>query len=299
LAGLTAYYGRRSKTLAFTSLYFLITLLPVLQIVPVGSVFAADRYFYLPSFGLCFAAGEIFSQLAKAASAPRSWTRILAPLAIAALLVVFVGISRERIRVWRDSFSLWNDVLAKDPNSYMAFGYRGMAHAAAGAYEPAMADFQRALDLGGNRRFSAEVYFNRGALQQGRRLFLEALADYDRALLVDPGAVRVLVNRGNVLDTLGRPEEALRDYNRGLSLEPENALLYYNRALVHHRAGNAPQAILDYGEALKRDPWFAPAYENRARAYAAVGDRRRAEMDRDRARALAGGAPGLQGRTPQ
>ena len=320
LAALAAFLGRRSKTLIFVGAYTLITLLPVLQIVPFGSAAAADRYFYLPSFGLCFAAGMGYSWLENlAASRPRP-ARILLPLAGAALLVVYSGLAWERIRVWKDSFTLWNDVVAKDPGSFVAYGFRGMAYAAAGADEPALADFNRALELGGDRYFSAQVLFKRGALFQGRRQFPEAMADYDRALAIDPGMVAVLENRGNVLDMLGRTGEALSAYTYGLSLEPGNAQLYYNRGLVYQRTGDDPKAIFDYGEALNREPDFAPAlinrgivlarmrrfapaiadftraaalaptlatiYENRGNAYAAVGDLGRAELDRERARSL-------------
>jgi len=290
LAAAIAALGRRSKTLVFSSLFFLVTLLPVLQIVPVGIAAAADRYFYLPSFGLCFGAGMALQLLAGAQPALSAWRPRLALLGAAVLLLIFAAAAHERIRVWKDSVSLWDDVLAKAPDSYIALGYRGMAHAAAGAVEPALADFQRALDVGGDRLFSAEVYYNRGALLQRRQQYREALADYDRALALDPRAVKALVNRGNVRDTLGRPEEALSDYGAAIAVDPGNPLPYFNRGLVHHRLGDAPQAVFDYGQALERDPWFAPAYEHRSRAYADLGDRRRADADRERARAVSSGA---------
>jgi len=43
-----------SKKVIFGSAFFIITILPVLKIVPAGEVFVADRYMYLPSIGIFF-----------------------------------------------------------------------------------------------------------------------------------------------------------------------------------------------------------------------------------------------------
>ncbi|HEY5997995.1 MAG TPA: tetratricopeptide repeat protein [bacterium] len=321
LVALAAWWGRRSRTAAFSALFFLVTLLPVLQIVPVGPAAAADRYFYIPSFGLFFAAGQAYAWLGERAARGSRWAGVLLPAGAAAVVLLFGGLARERVGVWKDSLTLWTDAIAKDPASDMAYGYRGMARAAAGDDTAAMADFDRALELGARRRFSAEVYYNRGALHQARGRMAQALADYDRALEIDPRAVRALVNRGNVLDTLGRTAEAVQDYERAMSLAPDDPLPRYNRGLVRQMAGAEEQAVRDYDDALRLDPGFtlalvnrgiaqgrlgrlsaaiddftraaaieprsATVFENRAMAYAAAGDQQRAAADRERAQALA------------
>jgi len=47
------YYSHRfSKKAVFGALFFLVTIAPVLQIVPIGKFIVAERYSYIPSSGL-------------------------------------------------------------------------------------------------------------------------------------------------------------------------------------------------------------------------------------------------------
>jgi len=64
LGGLVLLWRKRKKNLAFPGLWFLITLLPMANLVPTSTQMA-DRYLYLPSLGYCLAVGLLvcaFSQ---------------------------------------------------------------------------------------------------------------------------------------------------------------------------------------------------------------------------------------------
>ena len=60
----------------------------------------------------------------------------------------------------------------------------------------------------------------------------EALASYDRALVVRPNYLQALYNRCCVLLDLRRPEEALVAADRVLALSPEYAEALYNRGIA-------------------------------------------------------------------
>jgi hypothetical protein len=57
LAMLIYYFRDRSRTVIFGSLFYLITLLPVLQIIPVGGAMVAERNSYIPMLGMYFIFG--------------------------------------------------------------------------------------------------------------------------------------------------------------------------------------------------------------------------------------------------
>ena len=59
-AGLVIFSRRYTRIVIFGTLFFLAAIFPSLQVVPVGSAFAADRYTYLPSIGLFYIAAEGF-----------------------------------------------------------------------------------------------------------------------------------------------------------------------------------------------------------------------------------------------
>ena len=49
-------FSRNAKSVRFGVLFFILTILPVLQIVPVGDGIVADRYTYLPMIGMYYIA---------------------------------------------------------------------------------------------------------------------------------------------------------------------------------------------------------------------------------------------------
>ncbi len=57
---------------------------------------------------------------------------------------------------------------------------------------------------------------NRGVTLHELKRFEEAVASYDRALMLRPDYVEALNNRGNTLKALTRFEEALASYDRAL-----------------------------------------------------------------------------------
>ncbi|MCD4679414.1 MAG: hypothetical protein K8S00_03405, partial [Bacteroidales bacterium] len=63
LVFLIFYSLKRTKKVMFGSLFFIVSIFPVLQILSVGSAIAADRYFYIASIGLFYLAGLGFDNI--------------------------------------------------------------------------------------------------------------------------------------------------------------------------------------------------------------------------------------------
>ena len=60
---------------------------------------------------------------------------------------------------------------------------------------------------------------------------------------------------------------ALADYNRAIELEPKQAFAYGNLAFVYMSKGEYDRALAKYTHALELDPRFAKAYNGRAQLY--------------------------------
>jgi len=60
---------------------------------------------------------------------------------------------------------------------------------------------------------------------------------------------------------------ALADYNRAIELEPKQAFAYGNLAFVYMSKGEYDRALAEYTHALELDPRFANAYNGRAQLY--------------------------------
>jgi predicted O-linked N-acetylglucosamine transferase (SPINDLY family) len=107
------------------------------------------------------------------------------------------------------------------------------------------------------------VFYNRGvALRQLGRLE-EALADYDRAILIKPDLADAHFNRGNICGELRRFETALASYQRAIASKPDHAAAYLNLGNVQRELGQFAAALSSFDHALTLRPNFAEGHANK------------------------------------
>jgi len=221
----------RARAAAFGSLFYAVSILPVLQIVPITWTIAADRYTYLPLIGLFYLAGAGCSWIYARVSRP---TRAAVMIIIALAALSLGSLTRQRCAVWHDSVSLWSDVIRSYPRFALA-------------------------------------YMNRGYAFSVRGQFLEAIADYDKAILIDPSDAETLNNRGSAYAAIGARDRAIAEYSASLAIKPANMKALNNRANAYLAAGAYDQAIADYMEALRVEAWHIKDIKNRAKLYNNLG----------------------------
>lgn len=140
-----AWLLRRSREAIFGMVFFFVALGPVLQLVPVGVAFAADRYTYLPSVGLLLMLFCIGDSLHDRIS-PRP-IRVLVFLPILIAVIVFPVLDWRRVKTWDNTIDLMTDQLRQYPTSAFAWNNRGVAHMDEGRYREALADYKQAIAL--------------------------------------------------------------------------------------------------------------------------------------------------------
>jgi tetratricopeptide (TPR) repeat protein/MFS family permease len=109
----------------------------------------------------------------------------------------------------------------------------------------------------------------------------EAIAEYSKAIGLEPTLDQAYVNRGGVFNHLGQYQNAIRDYTEALRLVPEYAVAYYNRGIAHIGLAQYTEALADLDQAIGLDPSYGPAYSNRAIAHFRLGQFRPALQDLD------------------
>lgn len=93
--------------------------------------------------------------------------------------------------------------------------------------------------------------------------YAEAVAELDRALVLNPRHYWSWTQRGICYQEMGEPALAAGDFGVCVGLWPEFAWGYFNRAYALQQAGKPIEAIRDYTAALECDGKFLPAYRNR------------------------------------
>lgn len=130
------------------------------------------------------------------------------------------------------------------------------------------------------------TYVASGNEHQNKGELAAALADYDRALVIDPQNVNAYINRGLLRSEKGELEAAEADQTKAIALDPDNATAYSNRGFVKSNKGAYEAAIVDLEKAIALDPRHAYAYNNRGQTLAALGRHEEALADYDKSIAL-------------
>ncbi|HEX7316276.1 MAG TPA: tetratricopeptide repeat protein [Pyrinomonadaceae bacterium] len=175
--------------------------------------------------------------------------------------------------------------LLPSPKDDTEFTARGIAHAFVRNYESAIADFDKAVGL--NPRYF-KAFYNRALSHERKGDYDRAIADYSKVIELSPQDANAYASRGILYYEKGKTHLAIADYGKAIELNPQDAEAYYNRALAYQSVGNNGRAIADYSEAIRLNPEYVNAYQGRANVYEKIGDAARARADRNKAAALEG-----------
>ena len=82
---------------------------------------------------------------------------------------------------------------------------------------------------------SAVDYFNRGIVEKANGDFDGAIADYTRAIEIDPTYAAAYSNRGNAKQAKGDLDGAIADCNRAIELDPKDPMARKYRGVAKKR----------------------------------------------------------------
>ena len=182
---------------------------------------------------------------------------------------------------------------AVSAESTAAYRYGALARIAEmdGKYDEALDYFNKSLALVPD----AIIYGERATLKAGMKDLKGAIADYDKAIALQPhpdDLATLYGNRGSLKQSIGDLEGALADYDKVIALKPNQAVIYNNRATIKNSKGDSSGALADYDKAIALEPDNGQYLSNRASARQAAGDLNGAVADFDQTVALAPKEPG-------
>lgn len=283
---LNIYSLRFTKKIVFGFSFFLITILPVLQIIPIGHAIVADRYTYFPFIGIFYIIADgIFyllmkinknnfsSDINKIAARNDNFSFQLYNYIIVFILIFIFGLysvlTYNRCKIWKDSFALYNDILSKYPNASLPHNNLANTYKDMGDYQKALYHYGEAIKS--DPTYSM-AYYNRGTVYNDLNEFDKAIEDLTKSIKMNPKLSQAYNNRGASYNSKGEYDKAIEDYNIALKLKPNNVEAINNRATAYARKGEYDIALKGYTDALKLNPNYAIIYMFRGEAYAEIGE---------------------------
>lgn len=225
------FLTRRFRVIVFCGMLYLITLLPIMQFIPIGGyTIVSDRYTYIPSIWIFYAASEFFVWLYKKNIKYDQARRIFLVIILIGIIIILAVLTWKRCGMWKDDVSLWSDPIRKHHDSTMAYRNRGYAYFNKGEYDKAAGDFNKALEIDPNSKF-----------------------DYN--------------GRGAALGKIGKTDDAISDFNKAIKIDQNYSEAYYNKGIAYMQKDDLVRAISDFDRAIKIDPDNTGARFKRAVAY--------------------------------
>ena len=132
---------RKQRYLLISWLFYLITLMPVLGIIQIGSQAAADRYTYFPMLPFYLLLAVTFTMVFLR-------YRISTLLGIGILVVLWMHLTSQQILVWKNKLIFWNYVVLHAPNNSLARAHLCRAYFKAAYFEQALEQCHIAVSLG-------------------------------------------------------------------------------------------------------------------------------------------------------
>jgi tetratricopeptide (TPR) repeat protein len=277
--GIYKLYKSSSKIIFFGLLFFIVNLLLVLQFIPFGEVLTADRYMYLPIIGISIALLSII---------PLKESQL--KIAGITLILVFGSLTFMRASVWKNSISLYSDIIKKYPHSFVALNSLGAEYMLNKNYDMSLRYLNAAINE--NTEYY-KGYYNRGLLYAQTDRMKNALRDFDKAIAIKqyPKAYVARANAyyilkdfskaisdaesvlktdainpkanyilANCYDDLNQLDKALVYYNKVISANSENPLYFMRRAILYGKMQQFQMCLQDLDACTNIDANYAEAY---------------------------------------
>ena len=283
-----AWWGwRRRPWLAFGWIWYLVTLLPVIGLIQVGSHAHADRYTYVPLIG-------VFAVLVWGVhDVTKRWRYqpLVLCLVGGAVTSLCVVLTRQQIGHWKESETLFRHALAVTQDNELAHNNLGTALARQNREDEAIthlrealrlmpdnSDFQNNLGTALARqgqldeaiphlreavrlaRNDAGAHFNLADALTWKGRLDEAIAEYQTAIKLNPNEAATHGNLGNALAGKGLFDDASTQYQQALKLNPNSADVRNRLGTMLGVRGRLDEAASQFREALRLDPNNAEAH---------------------------------------
>ena len=240
----------------FGLLWFFVSLLPVMNIVPINNVIA-ERYLYLPFVGISLLCSSwlVCLNRAKVNLSRYALKREVVTIIIGLIILVYGGRTIFRNMDWRDDLILWSQTIIVSPESAKAHNNLGKAYDKLGRFQEAIKEYQIALHfLPDNpdqyKPDQYKLFSNLGRAYASLNRWQEAVEEYQKALRIRPSDADAHNNLGIAYTSLGRWQEAIAEYQRTIEFKSDHPDAHYNMGIAYANLGRWQEAVEEYKKSL-------------------------------------------------
>ncbi len=238
---------RRRPWLLVGWLWYIGTLVPVIELVQAGAFSHADRYTYIPHIGIFIMVAWSLEEFRQSRRIPATVLTGAALLAVACYTLVAV----LQTSYWKNSETLIRHALTVTVDNPVARNNLGATLTNQGKWDDAREQYERALKL--EPRYVRSID-NLGALLYEEGNCVEAIDKYREAIVVNPEYLSAHVNLGIALGKMEKYDEAEAQFAEALRIDPESVRALYSLGQYWVARGSTDKALDAYDRILKTNP---------------------------------------------
>jgi tetratricopeptide (TPR) repeat protein len=257
---------RWTKVIFFSFFFFLVTLLPYLNIIPISTLLA-DRYVFIASFSYAFLAGILFDRFydLRHRRFSEGFFKLLSVVLFMFLLTSYSFMTIQQNKIWENSYTLWADAVEKHPNSNTANALMGVVYLELGMDAEAIKHLEKAVELlpyDYQSRNNLGIVYGRSGEPE------KALKELTAAISLKPEDDSIKINLSVFYQRQQEYQKAEKVLKYLISKNPQNANLYYRLGLVYKEAGQYEAAVSEVLKAMELEPHIINPYEELGNIYA-------------------------------
>ncbi len=256
------YFARRyvGRSVEVAAAFFVATLGPVLGFIMLYTfryTFVADHYQYLASIGPI---ALVSAGLVKLSQWLQLGPRFLTTVSILSLAALGILTWRQSTP-YRDSQTLWQTTIDRNPACWMAENNLGADLLHTGDIDAAITHFEKSLQLRPNYT-EPRCNLANALLRKGQT---DAAMDEARvALNLNPNEPEAHGVLGTVLMTKGELDAAIAHFSKALEVRPNDSNAHYDLAIALLDKHDTGRAIAHYQKAIELQPDYVEALVNLA-----------------------------------
>jgi tetratricopeptide (TPR) repeat protein len=263
LAGLTLKIFKNSLV-RFSILWFLFSLLPVLNILPQGSA-VAERFLYTPSFGFCLLLALGIHKLAglKIIKIPAKTRLIAAGLIFTVIISLYSVRTIIRNLDWKTQESIFIASVKLDPKGYLPNATLGSVKFEEDQLDESIFYTKRAIEASPN---DVPSHYQLGLAYEKKGEYDNAFSAYQQCLKLQSDYMLANFGLANVYKKQGLLDKSITEYEKILDRDKNNVTALFNLAGVYTEKKMYPEALKVYQEVAKINP-TGVVYSNIAYIY--------------------------------
>lgn len=188
------------------------------------------------------------------------------------------AVALQRKGDFKGAVEEWTRLIELEPNLAGAYHNRGNAKDDLKDYDGAIADLTKALGLKATEgsvnadRDRANSHNSRAVAWLHKGNVAAALADYSKAIELNPANPEALANRASLRQRNGDLQGAIADFSQAIEMRPKNAEYFHARGRAREDLDDLDGAIEDFTQTLKLEPNHVKALNNRGNARVNKGE---------------------------